>query len=149
MMTTDERRTMTERTPLTGRALVQAVYDRIKDHPERHDQRIYLGRRAGEEKLCTSTGCVAGWTALFARPDLAVAWAGVHVSDYADSADSLRDASGNHFGVDGIATGALGLTDREADFLFDGSRSRDAVLAALRRLLNGERPMPSSCYPEG
>ena len=64
-----ERKTLVPMTlSLYQRSQAKRVYDFLIDHPDRHNQAIELGHQAvirnGEEVICNSAGCLAGYLAL-------------------------------------------------------------------------------------
>lgn len=77
---------------------------------------------------CESTGCVAGWGALIAGfhqvasgsidPILGESW---------DASEYVVDETGRELTMHQAAKEAFGLSPRQADYLFDGSRTREEL----------------------
>jgi hypothetical protein len=121
--------------PLRGPQLAASVHQLILRHPEKHKQSWWLARD-DTQKLCASEGCVAGWTAVLAHPDLRPHW------DDGESSTGFLCDDAHQYNIDELATAALNLSSGQAHWLFDASRTRREVLSALLRLSRGENALP-------
>lgn len=100
----------------------------VTNHPERWDQGVWV--RPPDEALteaepgvdwsCGSTACLAGWTALHAdyRPTVCGCLLPPDVSPNTPPHDLPVDLSAH-----AVARDLLGLTDRQASWLFDGNNN--------------------------
>jgi hypothetical protein len=126
---------------LSGRELILAVRDVIRDNPSRHMQTTWLitphEATAGEIRLyadepvpdqpsnperpiCQTVGCVAGWAATLHAPKSATLGNGVVYLDRMRSADMAE-----------YARDAMGLSDDTANWLFAAYRTTSQVVDAL------------------
>lgn len=127
--------------PLHGAQLAGAVHRLILRHPEKHDQDQWM-RRKDTQQLCVTVGCVAGWAAVLAHPELRPNW-GIYTS-----ASCLTDEYGTLYDVEELAREALVLTADEADWLFYARRTRREVLGALLRRSRGQNVMTKAAREE-
>ena len=126
----------TEWTPQELAAEIAAV---IRDHEALWYQGSWFGLGGGrpieslraalleESPVCGTTACVAGWAAAFASPKGTKVWAG----------GSLEFPDGGGVDVMDVARCALGLSQADAGWLFDGIRTKDEVLEALDGIASG------------
>ena len=125
--------------PQIDTELAARVLKQVRDFPEQHNQggwhRVQLDVR---ERVCGTTYCVAGWAVHFGRPDLTpvMRTAGYNTFRHATC---LVDADGEQHLYSETAMEVLGVTDREAEWLFSACRSRNEVLGALKSLAQGQR----------
>lgn len=114
------------------------VRDQIVDHPETHYQGSWWYRSKLSTTIsgdCGTRACVAGWAVVFAHPDAV----------FSDHKTDVRVPVMGTFGVltsvsvriEMLARLSLGLTEDQADYLFDGLRSHDEVVDALNDLIEG------------
>jgi hypothetical protein len=77
------------------------------------------------EPYCGSTACVAGWVSVLASPPGSYLYDGYYV----------RTPDGDSHSISNFGQEAAGLSYTQAEWLFDGARSREEVLAGLDALL--------------
>lgn len=104
--------------------LLEEVMTHIKDHPETHNQSMYLSQNE-----CGTAGCFAGWAWLLSG------------REYLEI-DSARDALRVFDGAQEL----LGLTDREAVALFSPVNSRSTLELMVKDLVNGDELRPEEYY---
>jgi hypothetical protein len=138
----------------TPKALLTKVRKVIRDNPERHNQYSWIGNifstyavvdqtlaklktyalkpmpevpQDEESPVCGTTGCVAGWAVILGDdPKTKV---------YGFWRDALQTPDGKHVQVMARARELLGLSEKQADYLFEGDRTREEVLEALDALI--------------
>lgn len=84
------------------------------------------------EWTCGTTGCVAGWAAILTAPKGSV------IDPVSDRIINLTILGDRGTFADDLGREALGLNGDEADYLFDGCRSKDEVLTVLDAIADGE-----------
>lgn len=94
--------------------LLEKTMQHIKDHPEMHDQSLWVNS-------CGTTACFAGWALMFN---------GLTAKEV-----SAREAADS---VQGDAADALGLTTQESDVLFHSLNTRENLERMVKALVNGE-----------
>lgn len=127
--------------------LAQRVRDQIVQHPESHNQKVWV-----QETSCGTTACVAGWTVILAGAtpaldrDISSSWHGIDefpgwvrygLDEYASYVDCIP-IHGNRSALVSIFSYAeqlLGLTSAQGDYLFAASRTRKELLRALDNLI--------------
>jgi hypothetical protein len=124
-------------------ALAAQIANIIRDHPSNWYQGSWLHTdRANVADIlaeldgvggCQTTACVAGWAAILTAPPTAAPHA-THNTIFD------LDIDGTAAEIKTLARDALGLSDAEAEWLFDGVRNRAEVLGALAEIETGHRP---------
>ena len=126
-------------------ALLRAVRDHIKWHPEAHEQSWWAvlsglpervaQDRAGDQyavSACATTACAAGWTCLLAGDLLVSRWYET------DRAREVLTIDGDVVHVPWRAQQLLGLSDREAQALFWNTESHEVTLDLLDKLIKDD-----------
>jgi hypothetical protein len=140
--------------PYSRIELLRLVREIVATNPDRHRQEIWLGNAfghvcgtAGEARqyalsplpeepgdpqlpVCGTRGCVAGWLAILSLP------AGTRLEG--DEDGFLRLPDGSFWYVRDMAMDAAGLDFAQADWLFNGGRTREQVIAGLDMLIQDE-----------
>lgn len=125
---------------MTPAQIAEEVIRRIQDYPETYDQTEWWSKLVGDTNIhvpysrltptdfninemseCGSTACVAGHT-------IAVGIKNNLISQYI-------------IGTSVPARNLLGLSYAEGNYLFNGGRSKDEVLYALKEIVNGNSPL--------
>lgn len=102
--------------------VARMVLDQITANPRSHDQRFW--EEVGD---CGTVRCVAGWTQFLVR-------GAVYIETSLDSLEPTpRDVS-----VDAARLLGISDSDKDAEWLFDSSLSKDTVVGALQMLANGD-----------
>lgn len=84
------------------------------------------------EWTCGTTGCVAGWAAILTAPKGSV------IDPVSDRIINLNILGDRGQYADTLGREALALSDGQADYLFDGDRSKGEVLTVLDAIAAGE-----------
>ena len=117
-------------------SLAERVRDQIVQHPESHNQKVWV-----QQTSCGTTACVAGWAVLLSGATV------VLVNDLLSSGRVDREVQGFHecLPADGdrhapvpiylLAERLLGITSAQSDYLFDSHRTRPELLRALDNLI--------------
>lgn len=104
--------------------LLERVMQHITDHPEQHNQSMWVNE-------CGTAACFAGWATLLSG------WYVQRVAPskvvYVAHQDDLRD-----FLVNDLAVELLGITNDEADVLFGYGNSREMLQLMVKDLVNGD-----------
>ena len=103
--------------------LAEKVYEQITQHPETHNQRVWIDERAA----CGTAACVAGW-AIALSP-----LTNYRIDEYGPKFTELGD--GLYFGT---AQYLLGIDGTEASRLFHTDLKHDVVVEAVKYLANGK-----------
>jgi hypothetical protein len=121
------------------------VAEIIRDHPESHDQGVWLETtRATTGAMlaeldgvgeCDTEACVAGWVAILVTDPYTTP--GEKESGFIHK---MILPDGKPAEIRSIAQQALDLNDIEAGYLFDADRARVEVIAFLDELAAGHRP---------
>lgn len=93
--------------------LLESTMQQIVDHPELHDQRLYLSRSE-----CGTTACFAGWACMLSG------W----------TPSQLDWVS-----IPGLAARELGLDIPESALLFDPGNTRAMLQLMVKDLVNGDQ----------
>lgn len=101
-------------------ALLERTMRHVTDHPEVHDQRVWMNE-------CGTAGCFAGWACLLS---------GWQVMPY--TIDGWVTDGDSEELVATVAARLLGLSEWEADMLFDPRNSRDVLALMVKDLVNGD-----------
>lgn len=128
----------------TPQELALAVRKLIENHPENWQQAVWYGyeshdldvadiRRSMESGECGTIACVAGWAAILMSPE----GTRLRENPLASNLDSVQYPNGGGASIRNIAEAALGLTDDEADYLFEPQRTKEEVIAILTAIENG------------
>lgn len=139
---------------MTDRNIValKAVRDLIKKHPEKHDQEQWVNVPADLVKFndggtalatCGTSACVAGWAVAMAGGKYLINRGCHEAREGVYAPHRVVDPVGNAHLIEVYAAKVLGLTDKEADILFEATNSREEVLDMLKALIKGrkiERP---------
>jgi hypothetical protein len=121
-------------------SLIDAVLDIVENHPELHDQSLWVdGLRealeGGTEPDCGTTACVAGWAAILSAP------AGSRIESTGHVLLAGEDISRD---VEEYAVEALGISESGGVWLFSQLRTRDEITVSLRYL----KAYPEAGYDE-
>lgn len=142
-----------KRVPDAARAW--AVMDFIETNPEKHDQGNWFFTEwmetreeiekahadARENNWCGTTACFAGWTSLLAG-DRMLSWEERRNATDRFFSTEIRSAdTGRVRSVRERARDLLGLTESQADLLFDGGNSRNELKRLITNIF-GPRPTP-------
>lgn len=112
--------------PVRNTELLERVMRHIDDHPEQHDQQVWING-------CGTAACFAGWAALLSGREHVTETNSKSVYHWFISPAGWRDTPRM------AATIALGLTDDEADDLFHACNSRDVLRLMVKDLVNGDQ----------
>lgn len=104
--------------------LFLAIANHIEKHPEKHDQSIWAAT-GDDVKGCATAACIAGWAVLLAKPEWIKPKPEYAADDwYEFDLDEERVRTEvPHIGFPGwleVGTHLLGITEYEANILFDG-----------------------------
>lgn len=108
--------------------LAKQVLDFVSQHPEKHNQLWWMGREDSYDhnddvNVCGTTGCIAGWTVIFA-------------TGKATLREACRDLGHGTFDTDAAAAEALGIDRGVADDIFytnDRERAIEKFAALIER----------------
>lgn len=123
------------RTSKKARALADKVEGKIRFEPDLHKQDMWITKTSRVDG-CDTTACVAGWAVLLSglqpcfteeRNDCHLAWF------VTESSEPYKMIS-----ISSEAKQRLGLSMKEAEWLFDAYRRRDEVLAGLAAVREGD-----------
>lgn len=103
----------------------------LREHPEKHEQDIWLnayaGGRIGEvRETCGTRGCVAGWAVLLFGPE---------DKELRDPSHNVTNLRVGRWSIPGLARELLGLTHEQADHLFYVRNTTDDIELQARRVL--------------
>lgn len=121
---------------MANRELAQKVLDQITAHPETHRQGYWAWKgqlRNGEDTYCGTAMCVAGWAVHFADMDAEPLWEGSPGDEAAWYVKSDRFGNSEMYADAGRA--ALEISEEEAHYLFNESRTDAQVIDALTDLV--------------
>ncbi|MAY48819.1 MAG: hypothetical protein CMH38_03490 [Microbacterium sp.] len=118
--------------PARNTELLQRVMQHIDDHPEQHNQAVWLRHD------CGTAACFAGWAALLS--DELVEVQDVEVDGM------FYDRAGVMHATSGAAVKVLGVTGEESDVLFDATNSRDMLRLMVKDLVNGDTLLDCDHY---
>ena len=141
----------------TPQELALAVRKIIENHPGNWNQMIWYGsrdmnvpvdviRRELEEDICGSAACVAGWAVILSSPAGTTFIAEMN-DDYIFR---VIYPDGKTEPICAVAQSALRLTEDQAAWLFNSSRTEEEVVAALTVIENGfnlDDLLPADVYP--
>jgi hypothetical protein len=140
-------------------AALDRVLQFINDHPDKHEQNTWLAtsfqgaQREAPQLRCNTIGCVAGWTAILAGyepywgngtydtelvtplPNAEPIDDGCTVVDEALGTDT--DVARPVYDVRSLALTLLGLTDNEADVMFEGHNTIYDMWRIAERITQG------------
>jgi hypothetical protein len=105
-------------------ALLEQVMTRIEDHPEQHDQTVWVNE-------CGTAACFAGWACLLSGWQSAISWD--ESRPIVMSPDTLVEKL-----VPDVAIELLGIGNGDAVTLFDAQNTRQMLRLMVKDLLNGE-----------
>lgn len=88
---------------------------------------LTVGKIRADPSACDATACAASWTVLLTAPDEAI-----------PHYETLEFADGTRQFIAYLAREALYLSEREANWLFHGTRSRAELLAGLQAIAAGK-----------
>lgn len=113
--------------------LLERVMTYIKDHPEKHDQSLWLNgtyTKVVNGKVsdwCATAGCFAGWTVL-----LSGLYSEAEIYEQWCSTDFCAD-------IPGIAEEVLQISYDDREILFFGTNTRDSLDLMVKDIANGDR----------
>lgn len=126
--------------------LFQRTLDHSYEHPEQHDQNVWVqlparADAAGPQSACGTAACPAGRAVLLSGyvPHLYIP--GIDDTDTVVLSRSESDVI-PHL-VPDLAQGLLGITDSEADVLFDAQNSPVFLWHFSQLICNGRLTMPA------
>ncbi|MBO0676907.1 hypothetical protein JRC04_05480 [Mycolicibacterium sp. S2-37] len=129
-------------------AALIAVRSLIKNSPDKHDQKQWVNivpdlvKIDGELKYatCGTSACVAGWAAAInGAKYLITPFTDFDEDDKVYRPNMVIDKKGQQHCIEDYAQEVLGLTNEEAELLFDGELPRKEVLRLLKRLIKGKK----------
>lgn len=106
--------------PKVNVELLDQVMAQIEAHPDAWDQTFWATQfidDTGNE--CGTAFCCAGWAVRLARPDLEFVWQGQYAQRVEDPAIGMTGD------IEDVAQRLLGITNGEADRLFDERNTLD------------------------
>ena len=103
--------------------LLWKVYDHIKAHPEEWHQGAWASKT---HNTCGTAFCFAGHAVMMAHPDAEPAWYAEH-----NSTDNVVMSDGECREIMTLAMDDLGLSDNDADVLFNGFNRMSDLHAAI------------------
>jgi hypothetical protein len=111
--------------------LLEQVMTHIEDHPEQHDQSVWVDE-------CGTAACFAGWACLLSGWQVGPRW---DFNGPLISPDTLIEKDTPEAAVD-----LLGIDIYDADRLFDARNTLPMLALMVKDLMNGEELRDWKCY---
>lgn len=113
--------------------LLEQVMQHITDHPEQHDQLLWVNQ-------CGTAACFAGWAVILDG------WTVLHDEDACEPWVSKPTHWYPQEPISRRAVRLLGLTSVEAHKLFEPDNSREMLALMVKDLVNGDELRPWCDY---